>query len=219
MNTLQRIAVVGAPGTGKTWLTRTLTELLRERGTTVHRVDAPRSPWCEGEGRQPDALEMSALAQTQAEAVIAFGSGTVIADTTPLLTAVLSQHHCGDEGLYRMALAHQGLYDLTLITGLDLPRVDEGLHHEASRTREAIDGLLRQALMRQGLAFRVVYGQGLVRLNNALLAMGLPAVDQAAWRRREAAQFDLNEGRTPWSCEKCSDPDCEHRLFTGLLKS
>jgi hypothetical protein len=64
----------------------------------------------------------------------------------------------------------------------------------------------------------VIYGQGLARLNNALLAMGLPPENEADWQRRELAQFALNEGRTPWLCEKCSDPDCEHRLFTGLLK-
>ena len=67
------------------------------------------------------------------------------------------------------------------------------------------------------LDFRVVYGQGLARLNNALLALGLAPEDEQAWLRRESAQFDLNQGRTPWQCEKCSDPDCEHRLFTGLL--
>jgi hypothetical protein len=81
-----------------------------------------------------------------------------------------------------------------------------------------IDGLLREALTRSALDFRVIYGQGLTRLNNALLALGLDAEDEAAWQRRESAQFALNEGRTPWLCEKCSDPDCEHRLFTGLLQ-
>ena len=52
----------------------------------------------------------------------------------------------------------------------------------------------------------------------ALLALGLPGEDETAWHTRQNAQYALNEGRTPWLCEKCSDPDCEHRLFTGLLQ-
>jgi len=64
----------------------------------------------------------------------------------------------------------------------------------------------------------VIYGAGPSRLANALLALGLPAPDARAQQTREQAQFDLNRGRTPWSCEKCSDPDCEHKLFTGLLR-
>ena len=75
-----------------------------------------------------------------------------------------------------------------------------------------------QALERCGLRYRVVYGQGLQRLHNALLALGFSGEDETAWQTRLNAQFALNEGRTPWLCEKCSDPDCEHRLFTGLLQ-
>ncbi|MFM8863573.1 MAG: hypothetical protein ACKOFG_01360 [Limnohabitans sp.] len=79
------------------------------------------------------------------------------------------------------------------------------------------DAQLRQELQALGLPFQVVYGDGDARLSHALLALGLPTTDEAARQSRETAQFDLNRGRTPWSCEKCSDPECEHKLFTGLL--
>jgi hypothetical protein len=36
---------------------------------------------------------------------------------------------------------------------------------------------------------------------------------------REQTQFAINQGRTVWQCNECSDPDCEHKLFTALLKS
>ena len=217
MSAPRHIAIVGAESTGKSWLARTLTELLRERGETAHWVQEHLRQWCERAGRTPHPHEQLGIAQTQAERVLAIDSGTVIADTTPLMTAIYSHHLFGDEGLYPMALEHQRLYDLTLVTGLDLPWVADGLQRDGPHVRAPIDGLLRQSLSQAGLAFRVIYGQGLARLNNALLALGLPPQDKAAWDRRESAQFALNEGRTPWLCEKCSDAECEHRLFTGLL--
>ena len=103
-------------------------------------------------------------------------------------------------------------HDLVLLLGLPSGTTST----EARATQSAADNALRARLQALGLPFRVVYGEGLEQLNNALLALGLTA-DAAAQLEREVAQFDLNRGRTPWSCEKCSDPDCEHRLFTGLL--
>ena len=198
----RRIAIVGARCTGKTWLTRTLTDVLRKQGQTVHAVETP-------------SHDPTVAAQAQTQAVLAIASGTVIADSTPLMTAIDNHQRWGDEGLYPMALAHQRLYDLTLVTGLDMawpaPRGQENPH-----SRGPFDALLRDALTRAGIGFQVVYGQGLTRLHNALLALGLE--DEAAWAQRESAQFALNRGRTPWRCEQCSDPACEHRLFTGLLQ-
>lgn len=81
----------------------------------------------------------------------------------------------------------------------------------------AADNALRAQLQALSLPYRVVHGQGAFGLSHALLALGLPAPDTPTQTVREQAQFDLNRGRTPWSCEKCSDPECEHRLFTGLL--
>ena len=105
-------------------------------------------------------------------------------------------------------------HDFALLMGLDLPgsgQVDE-------KTRTSHDSALRERLHALGVPYRVVYGAGgPARLTNALLALGLPAPESDVQQGREQAQFDLNRGRTPWSCEKCSDPDCEHKLFTGLL--
>jgi len=217
MSELRRIAIVGAESTGKSWLARTLCEVLSARGQTVHWVKEHLRLWCDREGRTPQAHEQLPIAQAQADAVLALDTGLVIADTTPLMTAIYSHHLFADESLYPMALAHQALYERTLVTGLDLPWVADGLQRDGPHVRAPIDARLRHTLIQARLDFRVVYGQGLARLNNALLALGLAPEDEQAWLRRESAQFDLNQGRTPWQCEKCSDPDCEHRLFTGLL--
>jgi nicotinamide riboside kinase len=218
MSPLRRIAIVGAESTGKSWLAESLTHVLTQRGETVQWVPEVLRSWCAREGRTPEPHEQMAIAQSQAEAVLSIQQGIVISDTTPLMTAVYSHMLFEDESLYPMALAHQQLFDTTLVTGLDLPWVADGLQRDGPHVRGPVDTMVRQALDRHGLRYRVVYGQGHQRLNNALLALGLPGEDEAAWRTRENAQYALNEGRTPWLCEKCSDADCEHRLFTGLLQ-
>ncbi len=214
---LRRIAIVGAESTGKSWLAQHLAAVLQQRGHTVQWVPEVLRNWCAQAGRTPEPHEQMAIAQAQADAVLAVQQGTVISDTTPLMTAVYSHKLFADERLYPMALAHQQRFDTTLVTGLDLPWVADGLQRDGPQVRGPVDTLVRRALDRSGMAYRVVYGQGHQRLNNALLALGLPGEDEASWQTRLNAQNALNEGRTPWLCEKCSDPDCEHKLFTGLL--
>lgn len=222
--TVRRIAIVGAESTGKSWLTQSLAGVLRSRGHAVHAVQEVLRSWCEREGRTPQPHEQMGIAMQQAEAVTQADAVTqaradwVIADTTPLMTAVYSHMLFDDDSLYPMALAHQAMYDNTLVTGLDLPWVADGLQRDGPHVRGPVDTLVRQALERAGLAYRVVYGLGHQRLNNALLAMGLPGEDPAAHQLREQAQFSINQGRSVWQCRECSDPDCEHRLFTGLLQ-
>ena len=217
MSQPQRIAIVGAESTGKSCLARALAGVMQSRGQSVQTVDEVLRTWCEREGRTPLAHEQMGIAQTQAQAVMRIPQGVVIADTTPLMTAVYSHLLFADESLYPMALAHQALFHTTLVTGLDLPWVADGWQRDGPHVRGPVDTLVRQALDRAGIAYRVVYGQGHQRLNNALLALGLPGQDDAARTIRENAQFAINEGRTVWQCNECSDPDCEHSLFTRLL--
>lgn len=77
----------------------------------------------------------------------------------------------------------------------------------------ATERACRQALLRSGAAFQVLQGSLAQRMETVLNSLGLQTDTAAAQSR----QFALNGGRTPWRCESCSDPDCEHRLFTGLL--
>jgi nicotinamide riboside kinase len=218
---VRRIAIVGAESTGKSSLTQALAEVMRLRGHTVQTVDEVLRNWCEREGRTPHPHEQLAIAQAQAQALAVeqIASGWIISDTTPLMTAVYSHMLFDDDSLYPMALAHQTSYDITLVTGLDLPWVADGLQRDGPHVRGPVDTMVRQALEREGIAYRVIYGQGHQRLNNALLALGLEGEDEAAHQMREQTQFAINQGRTVWQCNECSDPDCEHKLFTALLKS
>jgi hypothetical protein len=105
--------------------------------------------------------------------------------------------------------------------------VADGLQRDGPQVREPVDAMVRAALQKAGVAYKVVYGQGEERLNNALLALGWyekrtdalrsPLLSEAQTTRNQG-QYALNRGRTAWNCDKCSDADCEHRLFTDLLK-
>lgn len=210
---LMRIALLGAESTGKTQLSQALAQALRERGHRVHGVPEYLRIWCDAQGRTPQADEQWHIAERQADAVLQHAQGTVIADTTPMMTAVYSHQLFNDTSLYPMAAAHQQLYDMTLVTGLDLPWVADGLQRDGPQVREPVDALLRAALHSAGVAYKVVYGQGPERLNNALLALG----GEFSLQRVEA-QYALNRGRTAWNCDKCSDAACEHRLFSDLIQ-
>jgi len=227
-NSLTRIALLGAESTGKTQLSLALAQALRARGQTVHLVSEYLRTWCDRQGRTPQPHEQAQIALQQAEMVLQHTSGTVIADTTPMMTAVYSHKLFNDTSLYAMAAAHQRLFDMSLVTGLDLPWVADGLQRDGPQVREPVDAMVRAALHSADVAYKVVYGQGEDRLNNALLALGWDAKKtdalgspllSAAQTTRTQAQFALNRGRTAWACDKCSDADCEHRLFTDLLKA
>ncbi len=221
MNAL-RVAIVGAESTGKSWITTALADVLRARGQAVHTVDEVLRHWCDRAGRTPQRHEQMAIAQQQAEAAYPMAQQApntwLLSDTTPLMTAVYSHLLFDDESLYTMALAHQALYDITLVMGLDLPWVADGLQRDGPQVRGPVDTLVRQALERSSMAYRVVYGQGPRRLNNALLALGLAGEDASAQHIREQGQFAINQGRSIWQCNDCSDPACEHKLFSRLVE-
>lgn len=100
-------------------------------------------------------------------------------------------------------------FDLTLLCAQDRPGPAEMR--------------LRAALADAGLAFQVLYGPPAARLRSALNAIDLIAA--SAYPEGAKATFPLKEPDCAGAqrqrlralgCEKCSDPVCEHRLFTAL---
>ncbi len=228
-----RIALLGAESTGKTSLSLGLAKVLTGQGLNAVCVPESLRDWCEGHGRTPQAHEQADIAERHAQAIFFQSSEWVIADTTPLMTAVYSDFIFKDRSLYASALTHQAQFDLTLLMGLDVAWVADGLQRDGAHVREPVDGLIRRALQDAMLPFKVIYGQGDARLNAALLAIseglgGLPQVSvlrnalpslQSTHSQREVSQYGLNQGQTAWRCDLCSDSECEHRLFSDLLKS
>ena len=204
------VALVGAESTGKTTLSLQLAAALRGRGLRATAVPEVLRAWCERERRDPRPEEHLQVARDQ-EALVdgpAQDHDVVIADTTALVVLAYSGLAFPDHPLHRFAIERQRAYGLTLLAGLDLPWTPDGLRRDAA-TREQVDAQLRGLLQQHGIAYRVVYGQGDERLQQALVP-----VLEALGERREPPPV-----RWQGTCEKCSDPDCEHRLFAMLRQA
>ena len=210
------IAVLGAESTGKTALAGAIAERLAAEGATVTRVDEYLREWCNREGRTPRPDEQADIAAEQARRIDAAAAlGIVVADTTALMTAVYSDLLFDDHALYASALAAQGRYAVTLLTALDIPWVADGLQRDGPHVREPVDAKVRAALSRGGIAYTVVHGSGDERLANAWSAIN--SIARSAGGTGAGARFGLKKPAWTWACDKCSDPDCEHRLFSNLV--
>jgi nicotinamide riboside kinase len=209
-----KVAILGAECTGKTTLAAQLVTSLGLSGQSVLAVGEVLREWCAEHGRTPQAHEQMAIAQAQAQRVLDAGACDVLlADTTPLMTAVYSDVLLGDPSLYPFALAHHAVYDLTLVMGLDLPWIANGIQRDGPLLQAQVDTRLRAVLQDYGLRFSVVYGQNTCRCESAL-----QAIEQAnAHVLRNPNPSSQGQTRWKWVCEKCSDAQCEHQLFTALL--
>ncbi|HVR52186.1 MAG TPA: ATPase, partial [Pseudorhodoferax sp.] len=116
-----------------------------------------------------------------------------------------------DRSLYALAIDHQRRYALTLLMGLDLPWVADGIQRDGPHVQAPVDALVRAALERAGLPYQVVYGRGPARLAQAERALRqLPAL--AAWLE----PLPEPPATQRWTCACDSDAACEHRLFRRL---
>jgi nicotinamide riboside kinase len=202
-----RLALLGAESTGKTQLAEALAAHARALGHRVTVVPEYLREWCELQGRTPRADEQLAIATEHARRIDhAPSSDWLVADTTPLMVAVYSDLLFNDTALYPMALTQLGSFDHILVTGQDVPWVADGLQRDGPHVRGPVDQKLRAALNRHGLRYQVVYGLGPQRLEAALRGMAV------------GAPVPSSGGTAPWQCANCSDPDCEHRLFTQLVR-
>lgn len=202
-----RLALLGAESTGKTELAHALAAHARGLGHSVAVVPEYLREWCAQQGRTPQADEQLAIATEHARRLDqAPACDWLVADTTPLMVAVYSDLLFNDTGLYPMALAQLQGFDHILVTGQDLPWVADGLQRDGPHVRGPVDRKLRAALDSHGLRYQVVYGLGPLRLAAALRGMAVGTTTAG------------DGGATPWQCANCSDPDCEHRLFTQLVR-
>ncbi len=210
------VALLGGESTGKTSLARALCGHLMARGLVTELVSEHLRHWCEQQGRAPHAQEQAALARAQArltdEAASRHDVDIVIADTSPLVIAAYSELYFNDRSLWPEALAWQRRVGLTLLMGLDLPWVADGFFRDSPAVRDAVDAAIRRELQSSGLAYQTIHGHGEVRTGQALRAIG-----RCLGQDLTATEPSLTSGRRAWSCDKCSDPACEHRLFSGLL--
>ncbi len=162
------VALLGAECTGKSTLAEALathfnaglvTEYLRE--------------WCDTHGRTPQKHEQAHIAQAQAARIEAAARqhALVFCDTTPLITALCSQHYFDDDSLLAGAVAFQRRCDMTLLCAPDLPWQSDGIQRDGPEVRARFDARLRAALAAAALPWVDIEGSDAVRLQRALQAL------------------------------------------------
>lgn len=205
------ITLLGAESTGKSDLAQALAQHFIGQGLDAIAVGEYLREWCALQGRTPSAVEQTHIAATQHQRIhgAAAQHRIVIADTTALMTAVYSDWVFADRSLYAQAITQQRSFDVTLLTGLDMPWLADGIQREGAQVRGPVDALLRAALNDAQIGYRVVYGQGPTRLHNAIDCI-------AAYVQNTGTTAINVSQKWVWACDKCSDPDCEHRLFSQL---
>ncbi len=212
------LAVLGAECTGKTTLAEVLARRLSEdTGWPCAHVGEHLRDWCEATGRTPRADEQADIALEQARR-IALASQThrvVVADTTPLMTAVYHQEVFGLDTLDAQALAWHRRCTFTLLTALDLPWQADAHLRDGPAVQTRVDARVRALLMQAGLPFAVVRGRGPARLESALDAVA-PTLRRRAQPGRglftRLAEREADQPAWPWRCDNCDQPDCEHAL-------
>lgn len=116
-------------------------------------------------------------------------------------------------------------YDLVLLMGLEASAHGLnpcGLPAITTQMREAADQSIRTALLQAGMPYQVIYGSDDERLTHAIAALE-PLLKTAGKRLRQSPGSvggpDSAGKARPWVwvCDKCSDPQCEHRLLSDLL--
>lgn len=220
------IALLGAESTGKTRLAEALARRIGQlTNQRCGHVPEYLREWCDQHQRTPLEHEQAEIAQEQARRIEAAAAGhdIVLADTTPLMTAVYHQQVFGSSALDASALAWQRRHcALTLLTALDLPWQADGLQRDGPQVRAPVDARLRQLLICAGLPFTVVSGLGEARTDAALDALS-PLLRTRLGSTRAGGLFtrlaEREAAQPAWRqlCSDCDDPACEHALAQARL--
>ncbi len=220
------IALLGAESTGKSTLAPQLAAALYQlSGTPWASVDEHLRTWVAAQGRNPERHEQYALAAAQSAQISAARQRhAVVADTTAAMTAAYSEAIFGDLSLWPAALAQLQSAHAVLLMGMDLPWVPDA-QRDGAHMQKRVDALLRERLSQAGVGFSVVYGSGAARLEQAVqhIQFAIKSIAACADSTYQNGNFSYKnqklKSKSPvaWGCEKCSDPECEHRLFVGLV--
>ena len=111
-------------------------------------------------------------------------------------------------------------FGLVLLTGLESPAPSLFWDTRASAlepAQEAADQSIRAALAHGAVAYRVLYGTPDERLAHALHAIENLLAPARIRPSQKAGSGNTKNQPWVWMCDKCSDPQCEHRLLTALL--
>lgn len=159
MSRVCKVALLGAECTGKSSLTTLLGLRLADLGVAT--VGEYLREWCLQTGRTPLRDEQASIAAEQARRIGAAAQRhpLVVADTTPLMTALYSIHYFKDASALPAAVAVQREFDLTLLCcPAGIPWQADGWMRESPSVRRQAHEALHELLLEQELPFTLLSG-------------------------------------------------------------
>lgn len=165
----KRVCVLGAESTGTTTLAKALAEHLQ-------------TPWVEEHGREDSEWKLAAndpiwrseefvlIAQEQArreDSAAREANRVLICDTNAFATVLWHRRYMGTHNDRVEEIARQGRCDLYLLTGDEIPFVQDGLR-DGEHIRHEMHRWFEEALARQRVPWRLLRGTHEERLHNAL---------------------------------------------------
>lgn len=178
----KRVCVVGAESTGTTTLAKALAEYLRTswveeygREYSIHKLRANDLEW--------RSEEFVSIAEDQArreEMVARKANRVLLCDTNAFATVLWHRRYMGADSQDVEAVAARGRCDLYLLTGDEIPFVQDGLR-DGEHIRHEMHGWFEQALSRQPVPWRLVTGTHEQRMEQALAAI-TSLFEDSAWR-------------------------------------
>jgi NadR type nicotinamide-nucleotide adenylyltransferase len=170
----KRVCIVGAESTGTTTLARAL-------ALHYHTVWVPEYGrfYTEGkittheEGRQWRSDEFEAIAQAQTvmeESLAESAHRVVIADTDAFATSLWHERYMGGRSSAVEALALDAPHDLYILTGDEIPFVQDGIR-DGEHVRHAMHDRFAERLEETGKKYIIVRGTPAERLEQATAAI------------------------------------------------
>ncbi|WP_017761636.1 hypothetical protein [Pseudacidovorax intermedius] len=201
LGTASVIAVWGAPTADREQLVDALARRFVQRGIrAIALVGMAPTDALECPPAPTDALAQAQAWRTRIDQ--ARHNALVVAAGSPI--ALLAQRGVPVESWPPSLVAAERGHAFTLL----LPPQDA-----AGNGEQDLDARLRAGFAAVGLPCAIIHGRDAAQhLSRAWSAL------QAGLEAREEAPATPRHLRAPaWNCERCSDPDCEHRLFTDLI--
>lgn len=166
-----RIAILGAEATGKSTLAAALAahyhtlwvpEYLREFVETTQRPPVAAEQLLIATTQlQREAESAKRVLENAAQGMVqgmVHTSSLLFCDTTPLMTAIYSEHYFveADSALARLAAAHD--YAATIVTAPSMPWVADGMQRDSDAVRQKVHQTLLHKLQQAGIQYQLVDG-------------------------------------------------------------
>jgi HTH-type transcriptional regulator, transcriptional repressor of NAD biosynthesis genes len=178
----KRVCVLGAESTGTTTLARELaaalhTEWVEEYGRAYSAAKQARG---ERDWQTPEFVAIAREQSRREDEAARRANRVLICDTNAFATALWHRRYLGHRAPEVDALGRDARADLYLLTGDEIPFVQDGLR-DGAHIRHEMHGWFQQALAQQPVPWLLVRGSVAERRRTALEAIGRLFV-RSAWR-------------------------------------